>query len=276
MNRLLELLQNAQAADQGGAVRLGLLQFALAYLLLVVVLVIMRYAKVDKTRLLLVASLRMTVQLVLTGFVLTYIFANPHPAFTLAFLAAMTAFSIHRVLDRQRGLNRRFQLAVGLSLGFSSLAVLGLFVCVVVGQSFFNPQYTIPLSGMIMGNAMTGVGLALRSFTEGLDARHSQIESLLNLGAEPQDILAPFVREALETALLPTINSMLGMGIVFLPGMMTGQILSGTLPTTAIVYQIAIMLAICASTCLTVFFALHWGHRTLWNQRKQIALAAKE
>jgi len=81
--------------------------------------------------------------------------------------------------------------------------------------------------------------------------------------------LRPMVNRALEAALLPTLNSMLGMGIIFLPGMMTGQILSGTLPLTAILYQIAIMIAICTSVCLTVFFTLNLGYKTLYNERNQ-------
>ena len=69
---------------------------------------------------------------------------------------------------------------------------------------------------------------------------------------------------------MPTLNSMVGMGIVSLPGMMTGQILSGTLPTTAILYQIAIMIAICTVVCLSVFGSLYFGYRTLYNDRNQI------
>ena len=70
---------------------------------------------------------------------------------------------------------------------------------------------------------------------------------------------------------MPTLNSMLGMGIVVLPGMMTGQILSGTAPTTAILYQITIMVAICACVCLCCFCSLYFGYRTLWNAQKQVA-----
>ena len=95
------------------------------------------------------------------------------------------------------------------------------------------------------------------------------MESLLHLGLTPQKILLPMVNQALETALLPTLNSMLGMGIVSLPGMMTGQILSGTLPTTAILYQISIMIAICAVVCLSVFGSLYFGYKTLYNSRNQ-------
>ena len=80
----------------------------------------------------------------------------------------------------------------------------------------------------------------------------------------------PFANNALETALLPTLNRMLGMGIISLPGMMTGQILSGTSPTTAILYQIAIMVAITVAVCLTVFLALNFGYKTLYNKRNQM------
>jgi putative ABC transport system permease protein len=143
---------------------------------------------------------------------------------------------------------------------------------IVVGESIFNPQYTIPLAGMIIGNAMTGVTLGLKSFNDNIKNQRSRIEALLNLGVTPKKILLPYVNNALETALLPTLNNMLGMGIISLPGMMTGQILSGTQPTTAIMYQIAIMIAICTSVCLTVFCSLNFGYRTLYNKRNQISL----
>lgn len=255
-----------------GAVRLDILQFSLVYLLLLIVLAVMKKAKINQTKLLVVASVRMTVQLVLAGLILTYIFEHPHPVFTVLYLAAMTAFAIVRVLSKNRGLNRGFQWAVALSLAGSGLAIVAFFVLVVVRVSIFDPQYTIPLSGMIMGNAMTGVNLGLKSFRENLAAGRAQVETLLNLGAEPDKVLLPFANSALETALLPTLNSMVGMGIISLPGMMTGQILSGTLPTTAILYQIAIMVAICTVVCLATFCALYFGYRTLISPRNQISI----
>lgn len=253
-----------------GAVQLNILQFSLVYLLLIIVLIIMKKSKINQTKLLLIASLRMTVQLVLAGLILTYIFKNPHPAFVILYLAAMIAFSIRRVLSKNKNINRNFKITVALSLALSGLFVLAYFVLIVVGQNFFNPQYTIPLAGMIIGNAMTGVTLGLKSFMESIKTQRNKMDALLNLGVTPKKILLPYVNNALETALLPTMNSMLGMGIVSLPGMMTGQILSGTLPTTAIMYQIAIMIAICTAVCLTVFCSLHFGYKTLYNKRNQI------
>ncbi|MDV3428985.1 MAG: ABC transporter permease, partial [Bacillota bacterium] len=171
-----------------GAVKLNILQFSLIYLLLIIILAVMKKAKINQTKLLLLASFRMTVQLVLAGLILTYIFKNPHPIFTLAYLLAMIIFYIHRVLSKNKGLNRNFKIAVSLSLSLSGIAILGFFVMTVVGQSFFNPQYTIPLGGMIIGNAMTGVTLGLKTFNENIKSQRQKIDSLLNLGVTPQKI----------------------------------------------------------------------------------------
>ena len=251
-------------------IELNILQFSLIYLLLIVVLVLMKRGKINQTKLLLLGTVRMTVQLVLAGFILTYIFANPHPLFTVAYIAAMVIFSIVRILSRNKWLNKNFKIAVSLSLTLSGVFILAYFTLIVVGVSVFNPQYTIPIGGMIIGNSMTGITLALKTFKESIASNKCRIESLLNLGATPKRILLPYVNSGLETALLPTLNSMLGMGIIALPGLMTGQILSGTSPSTAILYQIAIMVAITTSVCLSVFCSLYFGYKTLYNKQNQI------
>ncbi|WP_343248321.1 ABC transporter permease [Diplocloster hominis] len=245
-------------------------QFLLIYLLLILVVFIMRKCKIDQTKLLIAASIKMTVQLVLAGLILTYIFKNPHPAFTLLYLLAMISFSIHRVLSKNKNLNKRFKAVIAASIAISGIFVILYFVCVVVGESVFNPQYVIPVSGMIMGNTMTGVSLGVKTFSESLDGQRAKIHALLCFGASPSTILLPFVKQALETAMLPTLNSMVGMGIVSLPGMMTGQILAGTLPTTAILYQIAIMIAICTVVACACFGSLFLGYKTLYDKHTQI------
>lgn len=255
-----------------GIVQLQIWQFALVYLLLVVIALVMRKARVNLLKQLMVSSVRMSVQLVLAGLVLTWLFENPHPLLVLAYLGLIIGFSIFRVLKQNKGLNQRFQLIIAGAILVSGAAVLCFFILAVVGESLLNPQYAIPIAGMLLGNTMTGVGLGIRSFRNSLGDQQGRVNALLNIGAKPRDILLPFVRQAMETALLPTLNSMLGMGIVSLPGMMTGQILSGTLPMTAILYQIAIMISILTVVCLASFGALYFGFQTLWNSRNQIVL----
>ncbi|MGO5051850.1 ABC transporter permease [Lachnospiraceae bacterium LCP25S3_G4] len=254
-------------------VNLNIFQFSLVYLLLLIVLTIMRRCKMNQTKLLLVSSIRMTVQLVLAGFILTYIFQNPHPLFTVVYVISMILFAIHRIIQSEPMLNQKFKWVVGIALGSSGITIIVFFIKIIVRVSVFNPQYIIPISGMIIGNAMTGISLGIRSFYENMCNQQEKIEILLNMGATPQKILLPFVNRAVETALVPTLNSMVGMGIVSLPGMMTGQILSGILPMTAILYQIAIMISICTVVCLAVFGSLYGGYHTLYNDKNQINIS---
>jgi len=253
-------------------ISLNIWQFALIYLLLIVVLLVMKKCKINQTKLLVVASMRMTAQLILAGLVLTYIFDNPHPVFTVIYIFAMTSFAIYMTLRRNKTINKKFKIIVAASLAVSGVSIVSFFITVIVGVNLFNPQYTIPISGMIIGNAMTGVSLGLKTFNENINSQRAKIDALINMGVTPPKILTPFANQAIETALLPTLNSMLGMGIISLPGMMTGQILSGTMPMTAILYQISILIAISAVTCLSIFCALFFGYRTLYNKRSQIVM----
>lgn len=255
-----------------GAQKLEIIPFLIVYLLLIIVLLIMKKSKINQSKLLFIGSLRMTVQLVIAGFILTYIFDHPNPLFTIIYVIVMVGFATFRVYRKAPWLNKKFRLAVFLSIASSGVCVLFFFVGAIVRQNVFNPQYTIPLGGMIIGNSMTGLNLGLKSFNDNLSSSRPRIETLLNLGVTPKKILMPYVNSSLESALLPTLNSMVGMGIVSLPGMMTGQILSGTVPTTAIMYQIAIMIAICTSVCLSSYCALNFGYKTLINKDCQIKL----
>ena len=244
-------------------------RFLLIYLLLLIVLSIMRVCKMQQSKLLFLGSIQMTVQLVIAGFLLTYIFDNPKPIYTVAYIILMIAFAIYRVLSKNKELNSKFKIYIASTLSVSGIGIIVFFIVFVINENLFNPQYAIPLSGMIFGNVMTGLNLGLKTFRECIDAERNKMEALLNFGGKPNDILRPFVFQSLETALLPTLNSMVGMGIVSLPGMMTGQILSGTLPTTAILYQIAIMIAITTVVCFSVFGSLYLGYKTLYNSHEQ-------
>ena len=251
-------------------IELEIFNFILIYLLLFVILAVMKRSKIDQTKTLIVACLRMTVQLVLAGFILTAVFDNPGPWITCIYLIVMILFASYLVISKNKWMNRRFRAYVIMAIGSSGISVLLYFILIVMNADIFNPQYAIPLAGMIVGNSMTGMTLGLRSFSTELESKKDMTDALLNIGAEPKDILRPFVNKAVEFAMMPTINSMLGMGIISLPGMMTGQILAGTAPAAAVLYQIAILIAVSVAVCLTVFIALNLGQRTICNSRGQI------
>jgi len=251
---------------------LDLGQFAIVYVLLLIVLAVMKKCKIDQSKLVIVASLRMTAQLFLAGFILTYIFENPHPLFTMAYVIAIAGFGYHTILSKNKHLNPRFKAIIGLSLAICGLGILAFYILAVLQQNFFNPQFTIPLSGTIMGNAVGGLVLGLKAFNESIKTQRNKIDTLINMGVTPQKTLLPIINQAIETAILPTIITMISMGIIKLPGMMTGQMLAGTMPMTAILYQISVIIAIAAVTSLSVFCALYFGYKTLYNERNQLLI----
>ncbi len=254
------------------AVHINIFNFSLIYLLLLLVGFVMKLSNISQTKLLFIASVRMTAQLVLAGYVLMYLLEEAHPLLVMLYVTAMTVFAIQRVLSVNKGISRRFQYIIAGSISLSAILIIVFFITVVVGEGILNPQYLIPISGMILGNAMTGVALGVKTFIAKVKDSKLQIEVLLNQGASPKKILLPMVNLALETALLPTINTMIGMGIVSLPGMMTGQILSGESPMSAILYQISITICISTVVCLAVFLSLNFGYRTLYNKENQFIL----
>ncbi len=254
------------------AVTIQLYNFFLIYLLLIIVATIMKKSKITQTKLLLIASIRMSVQLTIAGYILMYIIENPSIIFVCTYVFCMCAFAVNRILSVNKDLNKEFRFLITMSLSVCAIAIILFFVGIVIKENIFNPQYTIPISGMIIGNAMTGITLGVKNFMSKIKDSKHQIEVLLNLGAKPKNILKPFVNSALETALLPTINSMLGMGIISLPGMMTGQIISGESPTTAILYQICINVSLCAVVSLSVFLTLNLGYKTLINKDNQFVI----
>jgi putative ABC transport system permease protein len=206
------------------------------------------------------------------GYLLIYIFNNPNAFITIGIIVLMEAFAVFTVFRKfKKQLSKALKQIIAVSMVIGTLSCLVYFLLVVVRISpWYDPQYFIPIAGMIVGNSMTGISLGVKSLVEGMTVQRATVEEALILGATPQDASKSIINSTFDAAILPTINSMVGMGIVFLPGMMTGQILSGIAPTTAIAYQIAIMLGILGAVALTVFIMLHWGYRTFFNKEAQL------
>ncbi len=242
-------------------ISINILQLSILYALILIMAIVLKHFKVGQSKLLLIGSIRMTIQLALAGFILTYILGNPNPWFTIIYVVVMTIFSIFMVFSRNKGLSKRWKVSVVIFISLFGVFFVAFFVGIIVGANVFNPQYTIPLSGMIIGNIMTGVSLSIKSYRQSLLKERLKIITLTNLGVEEKKINLPIIVSSLEVALLPTINSMMGMGIISLPGMMTGQILAGSSAETAILYQIAIVLLFTIATTISIFAVLHFGSK---------------
>ncbi|NLI58714.1 MAG: iron export ABC transporter permease subunit FetB [Clostridium sp.] len=252
-------------------IKLQLWQVAAAYAFVILLLIIVRLKGISREKEILISSVRMTLQLIFIGYLLTYIFEHPSPVYSVLILAVMEIFSIYTILKRTKiGFISKLGRIIAFSMSFGSVICFFYFLFIVINISpWYEPRYFIPIGGMLVGNSMTGITLGVNRLVDGMSTQKHLVEGALMLGATPKMAAKHIVDDAFDSAILPTINSMLGMGIVFLPGMMTGQILSGASPVDAISYQIAIMLGILGSVSLTVILFVQLGCKTFFNEQKQ-------
>lgn len=246
---------------------LPVFNLAIAYVFVFLLLVLFRARGIRREKLILIATTRMTIQLTAMGYVLLFIFRRPSWYLTVAMLIIMLIFAMHNAnkrvkLPMSRGLKK--VMVLSMTVGYLVSASFFLFVVLRI-MPWYHPQYCIPISGMIIGNTMTGISLGANKLCDGMRSGRERIENALMLGATPAVAAREIVNDAFDSAILPTLNNMLTMGIVSLPGMMTGQILSGTFPLTAIKYQIGIMLAILGCTSLTVLLFVTLGYQTFFT-----------
>lgn len=255
-------------------IKLQLDQVAIAYVFVIMLLIIIKIKGLNREKELIVSSFRMTLQLVITAHVLIYVFDHSNPIYTIMIITLMECFAIYNVFKRSNvDLSIDLKKIIAFSMLIGTLVPLAFFTLLVVRISpWYDPRYIIPITGMIIGNSMTGVSLGVNRLVADMNIKRDRIETALMLGATPKIASKEIVDNAFDSAILPTINSMVGIGIVFLPGMMTGQILSGTSPITAIEYQIVIMLAILGGVSLTTIFLVQLGYKTFFNSESQLVL----
>jgi len=222
-------------------------------------------------RRLLLATVRTVVQLLLVGYVLTFVFDLGSSLAVLAMGAVMITAAARAAVRRP---SRTYRGAFGHA--FATLLVTGLVItiivtAVIVGVSpWYEARYFVPLLGMILGNSLTGIALGLDTLLSQLVDRRQQVELELSLGATAWEAALPHVREAVRRGLIPIINSMMVVGLVSLPGMMTGQILAGADPLEAVKYQIVVMFMVAAATSLGCIGVVLLAKRRLFTERHQL------
>ncbi len=212
------------------------------------------------------SGLRMFVQLLMVGYVLHLVFALESSLAVLLILVVMGGFAVQTIGARVQTKMPNFYRVVGTAILFGCGGMTFFFCTLVIGlDPWYDPRYLIPLAGMVIGNSMTGASLAAERLSSEFRERREEIETALSLGGTVQLAAQSAVSSAFRAALIPSVNAMAAMGLVFLPGMMTGQILSGTEPLTAVKYQIAIMCVITGSVALTTFLILRLGYRSYFT-----------
>lgn len=214
-----------------------------------------------------IGILRMTLQLALVGVYLKTLFTLNDPWLNALWILVMLIVADLSVLKRSGLKLRYFALSSFTAIAFSIVLSTGyLVVLVIKPEHFYDARYLIPLAGMILGNCMQGNVIALERFFTTL--RHNQQEymTFLMLGATRWEAVRPYFRQATKAAINPSIANMATMGLVSLPGMMTGQILGGSEPWVAVKYQIAIMICIFTSTTLGTMLNLALSLKIAFNE----------
>ncbi|MBN1362419.1 MAG: ABC transporter permease [Sedimentisphaerales bacterium] len=234
-------------------VDIGAWELAAAYLLLTFPLAIILWYRIPMLGQTVISLVRMTVQLLLVGLYLQVIFQLNIVWLNAAWLLVMVAVADVSIVQSTSLRLRRIALPVSLALLAGTVVPLLLFVGLILQRSnLLDAQYAIPIGGMILGNCLRADIVGIRTFYEGIRAGEKPFLQSLADGALLHEATRPYIRKACQAALAPTVATMATIGLVSLPGMMTGVILGGASPVIAIKYQIAIMISIFSGTVITL------------------------
>jgi len=229
----------------GGVILIGGWQLALATGLMVFAGALSVALKLGLAGQLAVATVRTYAQLLALGLILGWLFGLDSPFAVIGVLVVMTGVAALTISRRAPDAP-----AGSMGISFVVMLVVGMFITFVVTGAivrvdpWYLPRYVIPIAGMVLGNSMNGIALALERAFSDMDARSGEILAMTALGASPWEAAAPSIRKAMRAAMIPGINTLSAAGIVFIPGMMAGQLLAGADPMAAAPYQIVVMVMV--------------------------------
>jgi putative ABC transport system permease protein len=247
-------------------------QVAVGALLILVNAGISLVLRLDLERRLMIASLRTIVQLLAVGFLLQWIFQQKHWVLTVLWMLMMSGIAGISAVGRVDRRYTRMTLDSITAVMLSSWMLTVISLTLIIHPSAWKDQpaqYAIPFMGLILGNTLNGISLGLNRFTESLTQDRDLIEMKLTLGATRWEAARHSVRVGVRTGMIPTINAMMVVGLVSLPGIMTGQLLAGVSPVAAVKYQIVIMFLIGAGTATGTILVILLGYRRMFNHRHQ-------
>jgi putative ABC transport system permease protein len=147
---------------------------------------------------------------------------------------------------------------------------------IVQARPWYMPEYFLPIGGMVIGNSMNAIAISLDRLFNELLRRRGEVELHVCLGATGAQASADMFRDAVRAGMIPSINSMMGVGLVFIPGMMTGQILAGSDPMVAVKYQIMVMLMLVGSTAIGSVLVISLVRRRCFDRDHRLILRPRE
>lgn len=227
----------------------------------------MRELKINLIKPIVNSLFRMTVQLLLVGLYLQYIFNYNNSYINTGYILFMSLVAVYTI-SKDIAL-KEFKIYWIIFAAVAIPLILNLFLFNVLALKLADPldaMYLIPISGMILGNTLNGLVVALSDFLDSFTKNEEEYFLSIAMGATKKEAVRPYIAKAVSLSVKPNIASMATIGLVSLPGMMTGQILGGSLPMVAIKYQIAIMTAIFTSRFFSTYILLDLISRNYFDK----------
>lgn len=250
-----------------GANTINVTSLLISSSLVLVTLFFSYWQKLKLEKEILIGVIRAVVQLVIVGYILDYVFGYKNPVFTTLLLLFMIFNASLNASKRGKAVKK------GLFISFLSITlgtIITLSILVLSKPIQYEPYQVIPVSGMIVGNAMVALGLCYKQLAADFKNKREEVETKLALGADILPSSIEIIRGSIKTGMLPTIDSAKTLGIVSLPGMMTGLILAGASPVEAIKYQLMVTFMLLSTTSIASFIACYLSYRSFFNSRKQL------
>lgn len=242
----------------------------LCFVFILIAAGVSRYQKADVEKDLLVASIRAFIQLILISFALEIIFQQDNPLWTFLLLTIMTSIATYTTGQRVKHIPNRFLIAF---LSIACGTILTMSILLIIGIFQFTPNDMIPIGGMIIGNAMTTTTLVMIRLSDDINSQSSLIEAQLALGASSRQASLKQFRAALRSALVPIIDTTRTVGLIKLPGAMTGMILAGASPMEAVQLQIVVMYMLVGATTFAGLIAALGTSSQFFNAAQQLQLS---
>lgn len=245
------------------------LQVLLSLIFVVGALYFSRLFKVKMEKDIVISAIRAFVQLLAIGYVLTLIFDLDSPIWIVLMVALMAGVASYNSGKRGRKVKNSYLIS---SIAIFATTAVTVLVLSGFGIIPFQAQYIIPVSGMVVGNVMNGASLALMRLDDELKNNRMRVEAALSLGASPIQAASPALKKSVVTAMVPVVDRAKVVGIVSLPGGMSGMILAGASPLAAVKFQIVIMYMLLGSPFLTVAIVNLLAYRQYFNRQRQLLL----
>lgn len=238
-----------------------------AVILVAIALAINFKEKIGLEKGMLIGVVRAVVQLTVVGFVLTYIIKVDRVWLTMLMVAIILFNAAANARGRANGMPHAFVISL---LAISVATIITLSLLVVTHAIAFTPSQVVPVSGMIASNAMVAIGLCYRSLNTSFHDQRQAVLERLALGATAKQASMAIVRVAIRTGMAPTIDSAKTVGLVSLPGMMSGLIFAGVDPSKAIMYQIMVTFMLLAATSIGSVIACYQAYPQFYNADLQL------